>query len=149
MEPQREVIIQRGFSGMNGIFGSLVTDKGFTCRTLERPDQGEHPCIYKDRFKVVWTVGVHPHHPECYEITNVRDRTAILIHSANIYLELLGCIALGKTASVFVKNSIDITRCMPPYDMMGITQSVQTIKDFLDNLKDKDGNQQDFWLTIK
>lgn len=86
-----------------GTFGDLDTGT-FKCRVLERPRPGliaDHPCIdpTDEGYNVDWTEGVHPHHPECYEI-RVPGRTAILIHSANWMEQLLGCLAPCQVVGV-------------------------------------------------
>lgn len=84
--------------GHLGTFGDLDTGKG-KYKILERPKPGfiaDHPCVPPtDRgYDLDWTVGLHPHHPECFEL-QVPGRTAILVHTANWYQELLGCLAPG------------------------------------------------------
>jgi hypothetical protein len=58
-------------------------------------------CIIADAYRVDWCD--HPKHGMCYQLQNVKDRDAILIHSANFagdttkgwQAQLLGCIAIG------------------------------------------------------
>ncbi len=97
--PRRLVTLTRDLSRSShlGTFGELDTGS-FKCKSLERPRAGlipEHPCIPAGEYDVDWT-DVHPHHNPCYEIMNVPERTAILVHAANIYEQLLGCIAPGS-----------------------------------------------------
>lgn len=81
--------------GPLGTFGYLWTGS-YACVTLERPFSGDHPCIPIGEYDVEWTSdGRHPEHNPCYEVMSVPGRTAILIHPANWYQELLGCIAPG------------------------------------------------------
>ena len=97
----RTVTLIRQPSTEFGVFGDLDTGS-FKCKTLERPEGIEHPCIPPsppEGYDVPWTVGVHPKHPECFEVI-VPGRTAILIHSANVYEQLLGCIAPGSVVQV-------------------------------------------------
>lgn len=77
-----------------GTFGTWFIDNKPFCVTLERPDTGEHPCIPKgtyecNRFK-------SPHNGDCWLLKAVPGRDMIEIHSANLYTELLGCIAPGR-----------------------------------------------------
>jgi hypothetical protein len=86
----------------NGIetLGTL-TYGNFTCKTLERPNKGNQPniscipvgtytCKYTFSFKFL---------KYTYELQNVPNRSGIRIHSANLYSQLLGCIALGDSYS--------------------------------------------------
>jgi len=92
----RKATLTRQPSTKFGTFGDYQSDSGFKSKILERPmDIGEHPCIPAGMYVVAWTSGVHPKHPECYEITGVPGRTDILIHPANVYEQLLGCLAPG------------------------------------------------------
>ncbi len=79
-------------------FGDLTAPGGFSCDTMERPATGDHPCIGKGSWRV--HAFAHPEHGLCYEVQNVKDRTAILFHSANWIRQLLGCIALGRATMV-------------------------------------------------
>jgi hypothetical protein len=84
---------------------SFVQDNGqvFLCKTLELPwkdnqtqisciPPGDYTCTYtrSERFSERDGFDVFT-----YEIEDVPNRTAIRIHSANFFSELLGCIALG------------------------------------------------------
>ena len=84
-----------------GIFGDLDTGL-YHCKTMERPPTGDHPCIPispEGGYTVDWTTD-HPKHPGCFEVRRVPGRTDILIHAANVYEQLLGCIALGSAVEV-------------------------------------------------
>lgn len=83
--------------GHLGTFSELDTGKA-KYKFLERPKPGlvaDHPCIPPtDRgYDMDWTTW-HPHHPGCYELA-VPGRTAILVHTANWFQQLLGCLAPG------------------------------------------------------
>lgn len=76
----------------------------FSCKTLELPDKGNKKrvsCIPKGVYKVKkrysQKYGNHFH------ILNVPNRDFILIHNANYWFQLLGCIAVGE-------NHIDINK---------------------------------------
>ncbi|MES2156153.1 MAG: DUF5675 family protein, partial [bacterium] len=98
MDERRIVVLTRYLFTPFGSFGDLDTGS-YQCKTLERPPAelaADHPCIppSAEGYDVDWTTW-HPHHSPCYEIKNVPGRSAILIHSANIFEQLLGCIAPG------------------------------------------------------
>ncbi|AWW32445.1 hypothetical protein DN752_21120 [Echinicola strongylocentroti] len=95
-------------------------DELFSCFTLELPWKDNEQfvsCIPAGRYKVV------PRNSEKYgdhlHILGVPDRSLILIHEANFYFELLGCICIGRkqldingdslkdvTSSVATKNKL-------------------------------------------
>lgn len=118
-----------------GSFGEIDTGK-YKYKTLERPIAGDHPCIpiALGGYDVDWT-DTHPHHNPCYEIMRVPGRTAILIHTANWYQELLGCIALG----------MEIKEIDGKYGkQLGVSGSGVALKAFLEDMK-----RQNFRLIIK
>jgi hypothetical protein len=96
------VRLQRTVLGASGkpTFGKLTSNDGkFFCYTLERPVDGDHPCIPAGSYKVT----IDWHHPmdlekryRCPELLDVPDRSQIQIHIANRVVELLGCIAPGE-----------------------------------------------------
>lgn len=79
--------------------GVLVSRDGrFTCHTLERSVDGDHPCIPSGSYAVVKDIH-HPNSPHwyaCPELRGVPGRSEIQIHIANRADELLGCIAVGE-----------------------------------------------------
>lgn len=81
-----------------GTFGIYKSDSGFSCYILERPGTGDHPCIPTGTYEVKKLK--HPLHGLCYEVLDVPGRTAILLHAANWYQELLGCLAPGRSVQV-------------------------------------------------
>lgn len=132
----KKVIIVRDPSSPAGTFGLLTAERGFQLYTLERPGDGDHPAIPEGDYRVIWTSGLHPHHPQCYEVMNVPGRTAILIHPANWFDELLGCIALGRSI-------MDIQR-KDGTMMRGISSSVDAVNAFVNHM-----GKENFQLTIK
>ena len=69
--------------------------KGSFC-ILELPwkdNQRNISCIPKGRYKVVHYSSAK--YPDVFEITNVPDRTAILIHSGNYNTHTEGCLLIG------------------------------------------------------
>lgn len=144
----REVTLVRDskISSKLGTFGDLDTGT-FRCKILERPKPGlveDHPCIPPtDRgYDVEWTVGIHPRHPDCYEV-NVPGRSAILFHSANWYQELLGCLAPGAV----VETVMDVGGKhlgTPGASQIGVSNSRSTLDALIADLK-----KEPFRLIIK
>lgn len=134
----RRITITRDETGPEGTFGKLVTDLNFECYTLERPAEGDHPCIPKGVYKVLWT-NTHPIHGECYEVMNVPARTAILIHSANWFDQLLGCIAPGRSV-----QDVEGVWQEKPRKMKGVTSSKDALKGLIENM-----DKKEFELTIR
>lgn len=122
-----------------GTFGKLTTT-GFECYVLQRPPVGEHPFIGRSTWRVAWLE--HPEHGWCYQILNVKDRTGILIHPANWFVQLLGCLALGAS----IDDVVDETGKWlgkAGAKQMGVTSSVATVKRFNEHM-----DHNDFMLTI-
>lgn len=76
--------------------GVLVGEK-FRCFTLElawKNNERKISCIPKGEYRVTRRYsakyGTH------YEINNVQNRTAILIHTGNYHTDILGCILVGN-----------------------------------------------------
>lgn len=93
-------LIRNSYNPVMGTFGSLEGE-GFSCVTVERPwAQNQHSisCIPEGTYQCIR--GVRPKHGECFEITNVPGRTAILIHAGNTTNDVEGCIALGNKYGV-------------------------------------------------
>ena len=99
-----------------GTFGKYTSDSGFQCYILERPGSGDHPCIPVGTYSV--EIKPHPEHGNCYELQNVTGRSAILIHSANVYEQLLGCLAPGRSV-----QQIGIFWHGDPINHVGVTSS--------------------------
>lgn len=93
--------LQRRVLGKDGspTLGHLTSNDGaFSCETLERSANGDHPCIPAGTYHVTidWH---HPNDPKryrCPELLDVPGRSQIQIHIANRVAELLGCIAPGE-----------------------------------------------------
>lgn len=136
----------RGWRTSTGpIISQLRTDSGFQCLILERPAIiAEHPCIQLWKGLCKWTK--HPEHGWCYELQDVLGRTAILIHGANVYVQLLGCLATGRARALFQPNSCHPG--VPPVAMYGVTESDEVLLELQDDMKDAAGNDAPFMLTI-
>lgn len=101
----RKVTVERTETGDEGTFGTLHTDSGFECYTLELPDKDNAPgksCIPSGQYRCEKRVS--PKHGPCYYVLNVPGRSDIEIHSANwagdeekgFKCQLLGCLAPGR-----------------------------------------------------
>lgn len=93
--------LQRHTLGTDGqpTLGTMTSNDGtFSCATLERSVNGDHPCI---PAAPSYQMGYAMHHGKyrCPEVLDVPDRTAIHVHVANCCAELLGCIAVGENVS--------------------------------------------------
>lgn len=118
-------------------FGKLSAPGGFECDTLERPlNVADHPRIPAGIYKV--HACEHPEHGLCYELQDVPGRTAILIHSANFWRQLLGCLALGRAVMVIEAdwNGEHIKE-------MGVSSSKDAVNSFFRHM-----GGQDFELAI-
>lgn len=114
--------------GPEGTFGTFRTDSGFQVYSLERPVDGDHPCIPAGTYQVV--LKPFPKHGKCYEVCDVPGRTAILIHPANWTEQLLGCIALGRAidtvSGVWEGNKINHRGLMSSKDaVMGLMSDME------------------------
>ena len=96
------LLIERYDHGKKQTLGSLlVLDENgcskYDCHTLELPWKNnafQISCIPEGTYKVVRRYSAKfGHH---FHVTNVKDRTYILIHSGNFYTDILGCILVGK-----------------------------------------------------
>ena len=134
----RKVTLDRIESDQYGTFGRVSTDT-FYGYSLERPKDGEFPCIPAGVYKISWkTKAVHPVKGPCYEVMNVKDRTAILIHPANWFDQLLGCIALGRSIDNVLRKDGSL--------MKGITSSKDAVTRFEDDLEIKDAELTIRWV---
>ena len=65
-------------------------------------------CIPKGTYKVVWRNSAK--YGKHFHITNVPNRSLILIHNANYHYQLLGCIGVGENHTDLNKDGyLDIT----------------------------------------
>ena len=120
-----------------GSYGELVASKDdgstFTAETAERPpNDPDHKPAPGGVYKVVDCN--HPEHGMCYQLvtgpgTPAPDRTGLLIHPGNVYWQSFGCILLGRTLTQFGKDACHPG--MPPRNAWGVTDSGNTLKDFM------------------
>jgi len=137
----RTATLVRVTSDATGTFGNITTDSGLSLVTLELPWLDDRPavsCIPAGVYKVQWTS--HPLHGWVYQVENVPGRSAILIHSANIPEQLLGCIAVGEQVVMFPAGTFPNINI----PLKGINHSKQALINF-----DADMAQSDITLTIK
>ncbi len=122
--------------------GRAVNSQGglFEFYVLQRSPVGEHPYIGRGTWKVTWLW--HTIHGWCYQLLNVKDRTAILIHAANWFQELLGCLAFGAAITEVVDETGHWLG-KPGAKQLGVTSSSPTILRFCDHM-----DRKDFILTI-
>jgi hypothetical protein len=88
--------INRIAQSEEGTFGTFLDENNNRLAlTCEPPADADHPCIPAGTYAVV------PHnslgHPNTWEITNVPNRTEILIHNGNTIKDTLGCILVGDS----------------------------------------------------
>lgn len=93
-----KILLHRDKTGTEGTFGVLYIDGKSFSYTLERPwldNKSGVSCIPQGTYRVKWT-----HSPKycrkMYLIDQVKGRTGIRIHSANLAKQLQGCVALGE-----------------------------------------------------
>ena len=122
-----------------GTFGQFI-GFDFDYHSLEKPwvdlDGNGHgdpqkSCITAGTYECVWQES--PKYGWCYEVTNVPERSRILIHPANWEHQLLGCIALGKGRGVLNGKP-------------AITQSRDAIKEFHNHMKEQPFTLQVSWV---
>lgn len=83
-------------SDPTGTLGELILDGKIICQTLERPwkdNAQETSCIPTGEYLCKRVNS--PKFGETFEITDVPNRTHILMHSGNYVTDSLGCVLLG------------------------------------------------------
>jgi len=119
-----EINIHRIQSDEYGTFGVWTDANGKKlCVTTERPPTGDHPCIPKNQYR--WKKFFSPHNGECLLLMDVPGRTFIEVHSANVWQQLLGCIAVGAAFDYFTGKTKDGTTYT---NQKGVTHSKDTLK---------------------
>ncbi len=120
------ILIERYSHGEKQTIGNLFVldsegDKIFDCFTLELPwlfNERSISCIpigtYKAKKRKSPKYGEHVH------VLGVEGRSFILIHNANYYTQLRGCIAVGDDLAFINKD-----------DIIDVKNSVNTLKKLL------------------
>ncbi len=112
----KKVLLQRINEGEKQTEGllSIISEEGkftFSCFTLELPDlsnQFQISNIPEGAYKVVrrWSKKYGNH----FHVTDVENRTLILIHHGNFYFQTKGCILVGSSFSDINKDGlVDVT----------------------------------------
>lgn len=117
-------------------FGDLTAPGGFECVTVERPATGDHPRVNAGMYCV--SKFNSPAHGLCYKLEDRDGRTFIEIHSANLWQQLLGCIALGRAVM-----NIEIDWEGQHYNEMGVSSSKDAVGAFWNHM-----GGLDFMLVI-
>ena len=104
----------------DGIFGQFLdVDGNMLCVTGELPWLENAPqtsCIPEGTYHCIQHNS--PNHPNTWEVTNVPNRSAILIHNGNAPKEnSLGCILVGK-AFGFIDGLPDVTESVITLNML-------------------------------
>ena len=101
-----------------GTFGDLTADGEHMCYTVERPYDGEHPCIPAGSYTV--TPYNSPTKGDVWLLKDVPGRSMIEIHAANWPSQLLGCIAVGRTIEL-IDGIMGVTASKPTLTMLKAT----------------------------
>jgi hypothetical protein len=96
----KKVLLKRlKSSATQGTLGIVYIDGNECCQSLELPWNNNLPnCSCIPTGKYICKLINSPSKGQCFEITNVRDRDHILIHSGNYLRSSLGCVLLGSTS---------------------------------------------------
>ena len=90
------IYLKRETSSPLGTFGTLYNDDTPLCKTCERPAEGDHPCIPAGTY--TWEDFDSPHNGNDWLCQNPpAGRSMIEMHPANVFTQLLGCIAPGDS----------------------------------------------------
>lgn len=110
----QKLLIERYSHGEKQTIGNLygLSEVGhvvFECDTLELPwldNQKNISCIPTGVYKVVKRYSKkYKHH---LHITDVENRTWILIHAGNYHTQILGCVLVGKLGYINNDDIIDV-----------------------------------------
>lgn len=107
-DPLKVLTLKRIAMNPEGTFGVFLDEKTPFCLTLERPWLDNRPkvsCIPRGEYTVNRVVS--PRHGETWEVQNVPNRTAILIHKGNFVEDSEGCIIVGEQFEDAVSSQAD------------------------------------------
>ena len=156
----RTATLTRQPSNDAGTFGDWLSDSGWSCRTGELPwrdNASRISCVPCGTYRAVWRWSA-AHGKNLYLLINVPRRSEVEIHSGNVCgdtalgyaSEVKGCILPGLEISTFpAGTSLEGGKIVLPKDQPGVTQSVVALAKLEADMRDKDGKQSDFDLTIK
>lgn len=145
-----EITLKRGVSTPTGTYGSLIDeDQQHICFTLEKPWLDNAPqssSIPTGKYECV--AFNSPTKGAVYLLKNVPNRSMIEIHKANVYTELLGCIAVGTEFGMF---DVDYADDLPAHSGLAATHRIKGVLNSgqaLGELKLKLNYPQSFWLNV-
>lgn len=146
-QPRTAKLLRRP-STPDGTPGQYVSDSGLTLATIERPwldNKSNVSCPPAGKYLALWQWS-NKHSCNLYHLQGVPNRTNIEIHSANVYQQLLGCLAPGSAISAFTRDSIR-PGC-PDRDLaVGVTNSKEALAKLEADMCEEDA-QVPFWLEI-
>lgn len=118
--------LHRTISDDKGTFGVWYDENDIQfAMTCERPPTGDFPCIPAGVY--TFEPFKSPHNGDCFLCTNPPEgRSMIEVHSANVPLQLKGCIAPGQDIEDFNMKVHDVE-----YQGLGVTNSKDTMKKLL------------------
>lgn len=155
MDITRVVTLTSEPSDADGVRSQLLTDNGFKCVTVERPWLDDKPDVSSiprgRRYRCVWEYSEH-HKRFLYHLYGDDARKGVEIHAANVFEQLLGCLAPGASFGVFAPGSAGKLNgvTLPTRAMKGVIASGVTLEAFHAAMKNPVTNEQaPFWLDIK
>ena len=122
--------------------GQYVSDSGFTCCIMTNAKLEELPGTYNCTWKLSPVHGCNNYH-----LQDENGRTVVEIHPLNVPEESEGCLGPGDAFAQFAANSI--RPGMPSIDCLGVTNSVSMLAKLEADMRDSEGNQVSFDLTIE
>lgn len=134
----KELILERIYSN-DATLGELKDEQGrHLCYTLEetwRNNIKGNSCIPEGSYTTASHEGSHFH--DVWQILNVKDRSAVLIHTGNTTLDTEGCILVGER--------MGSSNGMPA--VLDSRVAMAALKNFIG--RDENGKLNSFKLTIK
>jgi hypothetical protein len=144
-----DITLKRGPSTPTGTYGSFIDENDkHICFSLERPwleNKPRESCVPTGTYLVAPYISQTK--GPVYLLQDTAPRSMIEIHSANVYSQLLGCIAPGIGFDMFNVDDKDNLLKAPTIDnkkIKGVTHS----KEALMVLKTACNWPGEFWLHI-